>query len=307
MVTAIIPVYNRPHELARLLESMEFLTLKPNKILIVDDYSSQSIVVGSGVLFGIPLIVINLNTHVGTALAKNVALGVVETEYVWFLDSDCVIDKPHCLSNMVYYLKKNPRVGAVGGEMHMINGERLMSVKELYPNMNVKQSYTEILDHLVQVCKLDYVIDTNNMLTRSDLLRKAGGFQDVVFGEDHLYCLWLRKNGYLLIEDEDFGVIHEKVSSCRQGSYFKWELSRAFNQMKVSILALPWYKLLFFPVIDIYSNFLYLQDRRKRLKFTQGENKFQMYNIPKLLKGLVYLAVWGLSYFYGVWFLVRKK
>ncbi len=170
-VTLIIPSI-RPEALEKLSESLELLIKKPKTIII--------------------------EGMKGYAEPKNRGLEQVETEYVWFLDDDTIILQPECLEMMTGVLELNSNVGAVGGE-RMPNG--LLNIKFLGPFLTTKSIKKKAIWQSVDI------IGTNNMLTRTDLLREYGGFKDCV-GEDKLYCMWLTSKGYHLVEDDNFGVLH---------------------------------------------------------------------------------------------------
>jgi mycofactocin glycosyltransferase len=83
-VTVVIPVRDRPHQLDRLLTSLEGL-----RCLVVDDASLESattteISARHGAQF------VGLTTNVGPGGARNRGLALAETPVVAFVDSDCV-------------------------------------------------------------------------------------------------------------------------------------------------------------------------------------------------------------------------
>lgn len=79
-VTVVIPVRDRPHELARCLDALG----DAYPVIVVDDGSTVPVVSLAGVL------VLRRDSNGGPGAARNTALSHVDTELVAFVDSDCV-------------------------------------------------------------------------------------------------------------------------------------------------------------------------------------------------------------------------
>lgn len=87
--SVVIPTYNRPKSLVRAINSVFNQTLRPKKIIVVDDGSTQEefdaayeIDKFSGVTFE------RLPENCGVSRARNVGIAISNSEFVLFLDDD---------------------------------------------------------------------------------------------------------------------------------------------------------------------------------------------------------------------------
>lgn len=91
-ITVVIPCYNSVNTIDRALDSVIKQSLLPEKVILIDDCSSDSTLQKlyeiSCRLDSFDLEIISLSTNVGAAEARNVALRVCSTKYVAFLDAD---------------------------------------------------------------------------------------------------------------------------------------------------------------------------------------------------------------------------
>jgi GT2 family glycosyltransferase len=87
-ITAIIPVYNGRRYLREAVESVLKQTLRPDRLIIVDDGSSDdSLAVLEGMELAIPLTVITQENR-GQAASRNRGIALVTTTYIALLDQD---------------------------------------------------------------------------------------------------------------------------------------------------------------------------------------------------------------------------
>ena len=298
-VSLIVPIYNRADELYSLLESIKTLNVIPKEIIIVDDCSTSTYDIEP--LPEVTIKFIRLLQRHGTVVAKNIGISYSKSEYIWFLDSDTIIINGDCLEQMITFFETNKRIGATGGESYFIDGTFYLNIKSLYPNMDTK-GYNKIAENIKEY----YVgfVGTNNMLTKKQLLVDSGGFsEELKIGEDKGYCMWLKKNGYELIEDKNFAVHHYISQKGRAKSLWDWEFRNKLFQFKCSLALLPLYLWLVFPFMDIYSKFLYLLYlSRKKQVVSKDNNSEEGKKIKPNRKVmlLVFFLSWICAYIVGV-------
>lgn len=104
-VTVVVPVRDRPEQLARLLEALP----QALRVVVVDDGSLDSATGRVGAEHG--ALVVRLDPGRGPAGARNAGVAASSTPYVAFLDSDVVPD-PGWLATLYRHLS-DPRVGLV--------------------------------------------------------------------------------------------------------------------------------------------------------------------------------------------------
>ena len=100
-VAVIIPVYNRPDQLAVALQSVFDQSLQPNEIIVVDDGSTQPLDLPDDVQL------IQLNKNYGVSTARNIGIKQCTSDWIAFLDSDDVWGPSH-LNDLMDYLRANP-------------------------------------------------------------------------------------------------------------------------------------------------------------------------------------------------------
>lgn len=87
----IVPVYNRPDELAELLESVEQQEFRDFEFILIEDGSSQkSDKVLEGYEGKFPYKYLDRENQ-GPSLARNTGMEIAEGEYFLFVDSDCIL------------------------------------------------------------------------------------------------------------------------------------------------------------------------------------------------------------------------
>jgi mycofactocin glycosyltransferase len=189
-VSIIIPVKNRPHEIASCLQSLTRLDYPAEKmeIIVVDDASDDTTpeVVGR---FPVRLLVQSESKQ--ASCCRNLAAQNASGEILAFIDSDCQAD-PLWLKELVTAFK-DPEVGAVGGMVDSCD-----EAKELDRYEQVKSSL-KIAPWFRSSREGDnfFYVPSCNLLVRRALFLKVGGFgEDLHVGEDVDLCWRLRDEGY---------------------------------------------------------------------------------------------------------------
>ena len=116
-VSVIIPTHNRPHLLARAVESAR-LAGSDVEVIVVDDASTDETAAVCQGLEGIKYI--RLDRNQGVAGARNVGILASTAKYIAFLDDDD-LRLPSTLDLQLEALEKNPAAGFVCGAMRMLD------------------------------------------------------------------------------------------------------------------------------------------------------------------------------------------
>jgi GT2 family glycosyltransferase len=103
----IIPVYNRPGELAELLESMATQTYSNFEVVIIEDGSDlRSDYLAKEYSGKLNIRYVDL-THCGPSLARNAGTRAAKGDYFIYIDSDCLLPADY-LNNIDRFLEKQP-------------------------------------------------------------------------------------------------------------------------------------------------------------------------------------------------------
>lgn len=87
-LTIIVPVHDRPRDLARALASIASQSLWPREIIVVDDGSAVPVDPSIGGAGGPAIRVIRHEANRGAAAARNTGLRAASSDWITFLDSD---------------------------------------------------------------------------------------------------------------------------------------------------------------------------------------------------------------------------
>jgi len=187
-VTVVVPVRNRPRELADCLVSLTRVYYRGLlDVIVVDDASDPPAAVPGGVRL------IRLHRPVGSAAARNAGAAECRTDLVAFLDSDCVAE-PDWLESLVPELA-DPAVAAAGGRVlpasegsWLERYEAVRSPLDLGPTPAAARPQAPV----------PYLV-TANLVVRRSIFETLGGFDPALrCGEDVDLCWRLHSAGHRL-------------------------------------------------------------------------------------------------------------
>lgn len=139
-LTVIVPVYNVEQYLERCLNSIINQTCKPQKIIIIDDGSSDnSSIIADTFASKYENIIVIHKENGGLSSARNAGLKITETEYVTFVDSDDYLSL-NMYEKLFAQMEENNADISIGGVWYEYeNGEKHTPYKP-----GVKKVYTKI-------------------------------------------------------------------------------------------------------------------------------------------------------------------
>lgn len=163
MLTVVIPVYNRASLLSRCLDSIAEQTVRPARVIVVDDGSTDGSAdvarrhrIGADVVEG---------RHAGAAAARNLGLERVTTEWTMFFDSDDVMLPTHIETAMAMAADD---VDIVGWDIKY----RTKSNRDVVRKFRTKDIRYHNLLH--------GSLSTQKYMARTSLFRRAGGWNPKV-------------------------------------------------------------------------------------------------------------------------------
>ncbi len=219
-VTVVIPVKDRPVELARLLAA---LRADPSTaglpVVVVDDGSAVPVRTDDA-------FVVRHGTARGPAAARNAGLRVVRTPFVAFLDSDCV-PRPGWLAALLPHLT-DPRLALVAPRIVALSGEGWLSGYEAV------ESALDMGRRAAPVRPLTGVsyVPSAALLGRTAALEGAG-FDEAMRVAEDVDLVWrLTAAGWRVRYDPAAEVAHEHPAGTGE-----WLRRRAFYGTGAALLA----------------------------------------------------------------------
>jgi glycosyltransferase involved in cell wall biosynthesis len=182
-ITIVIPVRNRADIVGKTLESVAAQTLRPLRVVMVDNGSTDATMPllqqwhDKMEAVGIDALVVS-EPRPGAAVARNRGLQEVSTEYVMFFDSDDVMAPEHCSRVATSLLDcRRPDLGCWPVSITNLDG----SIKVTRFNAN-----RAMMGHIFHGW-----LSTQRFVVRTDLIRNVGGWRESLYAWDD-YELGLR-------------------------------------------------------------------------------------------------------------------
>ena len=202
-VSIIIPVRNRPDEIAACLDSLQLIDYPGDRIeiIVIDDASDDAT---PDVVANYPVQLIRLDRHRQASYCRNLGARQASGAVLAFIDSDCMAD-PHWLKRLLPAFE-DPTLAAVGGRVDGVFEEKLLDRYEkakssLMVSSRAKRSQPDDPFFYVPAC---------NFLVRRDVFLELDGFNThLVVGEDVDLCWRLQSRGHGLEFRPDGTVYHK--------------------------------------------------------------------------------------------------
>ena len=222
-ISIIIPTHNRRKLLDECLKSVFWQDYKNIEVIVIDDNSDEDI--KSHIKNKYPKVNLILNKiNKGPSFAKNQGILTSKGDYILFLDSDTELIEKQTLSKMISILKKNKKMGCLGGEIILDKNKRKIKVagrtfgKEEYIYTNSKNR--------MKRCGF---LNTSNCIVKREIIYKAKGFDPYYFYpmEDADFGLTIRKLGYKNFVAFDVGVLHKYSKDMRLNRIYTLHKAKA--------------------------------------------------------------------------------
>lgn len=226
--SVIIPVYNRPEEVAELLESLRRQTFKDYEIIIVEDGSS---VPCEGVVKGLmdERVHYYMKPNSGPGQSRNYGAERAKGEYLLIWDSDILVPEGY-FEAIETFLKTNP-VDAFGGPDRA--HESFTDVQKAI-NYSMTSFFTTGGIRGGKK-KLDTFYPRSfNMGIRREVYEQLGGFRAMRFGEDIDFSYRIVEAGYTTALIPDAYVYHKRRTDFRK--FFRQVHNSGIARINLSIL-----------------------------------------------------------------------
>lgn len=237
----LISIYHKeaPEFFNQAMESLwDEQTLKPSEIILVEDGKLtaglyEQITIWKKKLNGI-LKRVPLETNQGLGKALNIGLEHCQYEYVARMDTDDICT-PDRFEKQITFLKNNPNIGIVGGQIKEFERE----IGDLSVSRKLPTSYEELLAFSKKRCPFNHP----TVIYKKSVVQQAGNYQDDHLYED--YALWARIiNQETKVANLPDVVLHMRAGDAmvqRRGGlkYALSETKAQFNFYKMGFLSIP--------------------------------------------------------------------
>jgi mycofactocin system glycosyltransferase len=209
-VTVIIPVRNRPREIAACLQSLSRLEYSREKIeiIVIDDASDDGT---PDVISTFPVQFIALKERRQASFCRNLGAQKARGDILAFLDSDCVAD-PLWLRELIPAFS-DPSGGAVGGAVDAYYTKKGLDCYEKVKSSLNMGSWAKSSHEMNPF----FYLPSCNLLVRRALFLLLQGFkEDMHVGEDVDFCWKLQDEGHR-IEYRPVGTVYHRHRNTIRG------------------------------------------------------------------------------------------
>lgn len=286
LVSVIIPAHQRRDELKRCLATLfqqkgtPELPLPPFEVIIVDNGSTDGTAEMLATEFPQTIVLQNCE-NLGASQARNQALRIARGRYIWFLDSDSVVQNRDTLAWLIRLMEESPSIASLGGEITLGADGELLRVKFILPGGETTSKSLPPGEARLTDC--DYLA-TCNCFVRRELLEELGGFDPSYFylSEDKELGYRLKRLGYRNVCDGRTSVLHCLTPTQRRSLFQKYR-----NTIRFALKNLPSWEAILVPILIPLVRLQGLLSGRLRT----GEPGAQKYTPPGLPRPLNKIAL----------------
>ena len=196
-ISVVIPTYNRPDYLERLLRSIEKQTKKVNEIIIVNDCSKnreeyQKVI---DKFSNLNIIYIFNSNNCGAPKCRNIGINMANYEYLALTDDDDEWEKEK-IEKQFEMFENDKEIGLLytWGKAVDDDGQCIYNFKGEGEGYDLKS-----------LLVADF-IPSSSVMVRTEVIRKVGGF-DIKFPSCQDLDMWVR----IIADKNKYGVIKEEL------------------------------------------------------------------------------------------------
>jgi glycosyltransferase involved in cell wall biosynthesis len=244
MISVLIPTYQRPKDLKRCLEALKEQTRPADEIIVVvreTDTETWNFIKSN--LYDLPPLLTTKITIPGVVGAMNQGLDLAKGDVVCFTDDDAAPHK-NWLDLIENHFIANNQIGGVGGRDFIYIDGKLWEGKEKIVGQLLPFGKIIHNHHLgIGVAREADVLKGVNMSFRREAIlnkhfdtRMLGSGAQVHFEVE--FCLWLKKEGWILIYDPQVAVDHYLGERFDEDKRKQFNSLAFFNEVHNETLAL---------------------------------------------------------------------
>lgn len=224
LFSIIVPVYNRPDEVADLLRSLEAQTDKGFEIILVEDGSTIP-ALPDGYQSPDLRVKYYKKSNEGRSIARNHGIAGADGDYFIFVDSDCILP-PEYIASLRRSLSDNP-VDCFGGP-DAAHESFSDTQKAINYAMTAFLTTGGIRGGKVSMEK--FTPRTFNMGFSKEVYEKVGGFREM-FSEDIDMSTRIRNAGFIITLFPDVYVYHKRRVDMKKF----WKQVHVFGMSRITL------------------------------------------------------------------------
>ena len=214
-ISIYIPVFNGEKTIIDCLKSIFKQTLKPKKILIINDNSTDNTKKILEKYFD-KIEIINNEKNQGVSYSRNLAVNYLKTKYIASIDADVVLSENWL--QQVYNSLINKNATLVGGKLYE---KYLNKPCNYWRSLRLRQNWGEI-----DIINPEFIFGCNNILNTTNLNLKTIYRNDHEYfrlnGDDTELCKFLKKNNHILFYDSSAVCNHLQDDSYKSLASRYW-------------------------------------------------------------------------------------
>jgi GT2 family glycosyltransferase len=230
LVYTILINFNGWQDTVACLESCEGLAYEPNRVLVVDNGSTNDSVARLRGRFP-ELSLVETGRNLGFAGGNNAGIRIAMeagAEFVWLLNNDTVVD-PAALAELVAACQEDDAIGIVGSKIHYMDRPTTLwfAGGEISPLWGWTRHRGEGGADTVQrsvPAEVDFITGCS-LLARTDVIGRSGPMREDLFlyWEDVEWCTRTRKGGWKILYAPASRVWHKLgASTPGEASAVRW-------------------------------------------------------------------------------------
>lgn len=279
-VLVIIPTYNGWNTLKSCIASIQNQTLKPGKIIVVNNGSTDGTL--ENVKEKFPAIkLIDLKTNTGVTGGRNTGIEEANStsDYLFFFDHDMVADK-NMIKELIKVAEDYPEAGIITPKIYYWGDKKRIWSAGTSINLWTGRIIFRGGRDVGQFDKVEEVqVAPAAMLVKKEVIQRIKKFDDIYFAtyEDTDFCFRARYAGFKTYYAPKAVAFHKLPTDFEEES--RRLLSRAYFVGRNRIIFMrrfgknfPLFLMLFVPIFSLYYLMLALKSHRfiDWLKFTKG-------------------------------------
>lgn len=214
----IITLYNKENYITRALLSILNQSRQPNKVIIINDCSSDSSVDKVNQFLAKKKVdtdikLVCLEKNVGAAEARNIALRQIDTDYAIFLDADDQYEENY-IDNICKILRQESKIGMIMSSVKMESSSLIYPSNKIFQNISCNKEYSIIHKPFEILSKESLFIGGGNVCFNRQLITELFDPKEKNFEEWNFYYSLLKeclKLDYKLIFNHNPSYIYNDI------------------------------------------------------------------------------------------------